>query len=375
MNTDTITPSRPAWRGTMSARERFDAQMHYRPFDRCFNREFGYWQENYETWPGFVANGIKTEGQADFFFSFDPMPVIGGSIWMCPPFEQRVLTETDEVRVLINADGLTAETPRDGHSTIPHYTGSSIITPDDWRQVKEERFQLDRPERRVDVDALLRQHPAHRDYPLGVHCGSMIGKIRDMLTLEGLAYAIHDYPAMLEDMVETTCQLVEGFLDQVLDRFDFDFASGWEDICFRGGPIVSLDFFDNVVVPRYERIGRRLADSGIDIWFTDCDGDVRPLLPGMLRSGMNTLFPFEVHSSGHPGPLLDKYGEQLRILGGFDKFQLAAGPQAIRNYMEGLVPYVERGGFIPFCDHRCPPDVSYDDYLFYLDLKEQLFGM
>ena len=33
------------------------------------------------------------------------------------------------------------------------------------------------------------------------------------------------------------------------------------------------------------------------------------------------------------------------------------------------------GGFIPFCDHRCPPDVKEETYLYYLDLKKELFGL
>ena len=43
--------------------------------------------------------------------------------------------------------------------------------------------------------------------------------------------------------------------------------------------------------------------------------------------------------------------------------------------METLVPLVERGGYIPFCDHRCPPNVDPDDYLYYLDSKQEMFGM
>ena len=61
-------------------------------------------------------------------------------------------------------------------------------------------------------------------------------------------------------------------------------------------------------------------------------------------------------------------------MGGVDKIQLAAGRDAIRKYLDTLVPYVERGGYIPFCDHRCPPNVPPADYLFYLDLKRQMFG-
>lgn len=41
----------------------------------------------------------------------------------------------------------------------------------------------------------------------------------------------------------------------------------------------------------------------------------------------------------------------------------------IKKYMETLVPLVQRGGYIPFCDHRCPQNVKPEDYLYYLDLK------
>lgn len=370
-----ITPCRPKWKGTMTDRERFNNQMHYKPVDRCFNMEFGYWEENFREWPLFVAGGIKSNEEADLFFNFDRIKVISGNIWISPPFPETVVEEKENSKVIMNKEGLLAEVPKDGHDTIPHFIKASIVTPDDWKRCKEERFRRDDPSRKVDIEALKKKHPADRDYPLGVDCGSMIGKIRDLLTFEGLAYACFDYPEMVEDMVETCCLLVEDFLDQVLPHFDFDFASGWEDICFKNGPIVSLPFFRDVIVPRYKRINKKLKAAGIDLWYTDCDGDVRPLLPYFLEGGINCLFPFEVNGCAHPAELLTTYGKELRIMGGVDKMQLRSGPEAIKAYLESLVPLVERGGYIPFCDHRCPPDVKVEDYLYYLDLKESLFGM
>ncbi len=371
----TITPCRPRWKGTMTDRERFNNQMHYRPVDRCFNMEFGYWEENYQQWPIFTENGITNEAEANQFFNFDRIGVVSGVIWMNPPFPHEVVGETETTRIIRNGDGLLAEVPKDGHDTIPHYIKASIVTPDDWKRAKEERFRRDDPARRVDVEALKRAYPPDRDYPLGVHCGSMIGVIRNMLTFEGLAYATYDYPDMVEDMVETACVLVEDYLDQVLGQIDFDYATGWEDICFKNGPIISLSFYERVIGPRYKRIGKKLHEHGIDLWYTDCDGDVRPLLPGFLEAGINCLFPFEVNGCAHPAELLNEYGKDLRIMGGVDKIALGKGPEAIKAYLETLVPLVERGGYIPFCDHRCPPNVKPEDYLYYLDLKEQMFGM
>ena len=370
-----VTPCRDKWASSMTDRERFNKQMHYKPIDRCFNMEFGYWDENYQLWPMFRDNGITSNHEAAQYFNFDTFASMGGPGELHPLFEQKVISETETTRVIINADGLLAEVPKGSHSTIPHYIKSSITTPDDWKRVKDERMNRDDPYRTVDIETLRREYPPGRDYPLGVHCGSMIGKIRDRLTFEGLAYACFDYPDMVEDMVETSCVLVEDFLDQVLGEIDFDFASGWEDICFKNGPIVSLDFFRNVVAPRHKRIGDKLHAAGIDLWYIDCDGDVRPLLPFFLEAGINCLFPYEVNSCTHPAELFAEYGTDLRIMGGVDKMQLGAGRDAIKKYLESLIPCVERGGYIPFCDHRCPPNVDPDDYIYYLDLKEQMWGM
>ena len=363
------------WQGSMSARERFNNQMQFRPVDRCFNMEFGYWDENFEQWPIFVDNGVKNNWEADQFFAFDKMRYTGGNIFMNPVFAQVEIDETDTTTIVLNPDGVHMELPKDGHSTIPHFLKSSIETPEDWKRCKAERFRLDDPIRQIDGKVIKQHHPSTRDYPLGIYCGSLIGKIRDMLTLEGLIYAVHDYPEMVEDMVETCCQLIENMLDQLLPQVDIDFASGWEDISCNSGPLVSMDFFRNVIVPRYKRIGDKLKAAGVDIWYTDCDGDVRPFIPGFLEAGINCLFPFEVNGSGHPAEIFSEYGREIRILGGFDKMQMIKGKEAIKRYMESLVPLVEQGGFIPFCDHRCPPDVTQKDYLYYLELKEEMFGM
>lgn len=362
------------WKSQMTDRERFNNQMHYKPVDRCFNMEFGFWSENYKEWQLFIENGITNDLEAFRFFNFDKIEIIDGNVWMSPLFENKVVSQNEKYKVIINDDGLLAEVPLDGHDTIPHYLKASIVTPDDWKKCKEERFRRVDPKRKVDIETLLSKHPNDRDYPLGINCGSMIGKIRDMLMFEGLAYACYDYPDMVDDMVETCCVLVEDFLDQILPHFDFDYAAGWEDICFKNGPIVSANFFRDIVMPRYKRINKKLKAAGIDIWYTDCDGDVRPILPYMLEGGINCLFPFEVNGCAHPAELFRDYGLELRIMGGVDKIELGKGKKAIKAYLESLKPLVKRGGYIPFCDHLCPPNVKPEDYLYYLNLKEELFG-
>jgi hypothetical protein len=73
----------------MTDRERFNNQMHYKPVDRCFNMEFGYWEENFREWDLFVKNGITNNGEADVFFSFDRTGLRGRQRVDEPAFETR----------------------------------------------------------------------------------------------------------------------------------------------------------------------------------------------------------------------------------------------------------------------------------------------
>src|SRR3972149_9187616 len=117
-----IKPCRQKWKATLTDRQRFNNQMHYKPVDRCFNMEFGYWDENFQQWSIFVENGITNNDQADIFFNFDVIKHLPSSItslvsdvlWMNPPFERKVVKETQTSKIMTDENGLLAEIPKDG---------------------------------------------------------------------------------------------------------------------------------------------------------------------------------------------------------------------------------------------------------------------
>ncbi|MDR2657243.1 MAG: hypothetical protein LBB86_05390, partial [Oscillospiraceae bacterium] len=104
-----ITPIREKWRGTMTDRERFRAQMHYQPFDRTFNMEFGYWDENFEQWKLFTNNGVTNNDEADRLFAFDRIETVGANVWLDPPFEPVEMSRTARTKTVLNSDGLWTE--------------------------------------------------------------------------------------------------------------------------------------------------------------------------------------------------------------------------------------------------------------------------
>jgi uroporphyrinogen decarboxylase len=94
------------------------------------------------------------------------------------------------------------------------------------------------------------------------------------------------------------------------------------------------------------------------------------LIPLFLDAGVDVLWPFERAADMDPVRIRKKFGKSLRMWGGVDKRELAKDRKAIREHLKTLVPLLEEGGFIPTVDHTVPPDVSYDNFCYYMEVKQ-----
>ena len=73
---------------------------------------------------------------------------------------------------------------------------------------------------------------------------------------------------------------------------------------------------------------------------------------------------------GYNGAFLDHGWTQV---GGIDKLVLPLGKEAIdRELYYKISPLLEQGRYIPTIDHTVPPDVSYANWLYYLELTKRL---
>jgi uroporphyrinogen decarboxylase len=149
----------------------------------------------------------------------------------------------------------------------------------------------------------------------------------------------------------------------------------WEDMCYNAGPLLSPADFKRYLVPQYRRITDLAHKHGVDIVWVDCDGKIDALIPPWLDVGVNCMFPVEIGTWGaDPIKYRRQFGKSLLMMGGFDKHILQKSKEAIDSEVERLTPLVEQGGFIPFCDHRVPPDVTLENYVHYLHTARRVWG-
>ncbi len=187
---------------------------------------------------------------------------------------------------------------------------------------------------------------------------------------------LYDDPAWFEEMVETIADCIISTLTRILATgAQFEACGMWEDMAYNAGPLISPRHFRQYLVPHYRRITDLLHKHGVDVIWTDCDGKIEKLIPLWLDAGVNCMFPIEIGTWGaDPVRYRREYGKDLLMMGGFDKHILARTPAEIQAEVTRLTPLVEEGGYIGFCDHRVPPDVSYANYLTYLDAVRREWG-
>ena len=320
----------------MTDRQRFLATMHYQDRDRGPICDFGFWPETIHTWhkqglPDHVGGGHDTT-HTDEFFGMDRYgggP--GAAIGLCPTFKPQVVENRGEQEVFRNKEGVLLL--RDKYSgSIPIHLDHTLKDRESWEKHFKWRLDPDNPDRYPDWDAAKRawddeDHPV----PRTIGGGSLFGWIRNWMGLENVAYLVHDDPGLFEEMVETITTLVVEVHRRCFEHgARFDAAQMWEDMCYNAGPLLGVPEFKQYLVPRYKRITDQLRENGCDLVWLDCDG------------------------------------KDLRMMGGFDKHILATTPAAITAEVERLTPLVEAGGYIPFADHRVPPDVPLANYMHYL---------
>jgi uroporphyrinogen decarboxylase len=251
---------------------------------------------------------------------------------------------------------------------MPRFLHYTFETRAGWEKLKEERLDYKSEGRVGDVKKAV--DDAHSSgMPILIHCGSLYGWLRDWMGLENLSIALMTERGWVEEMMEHLTEMTIFLIEKALPGTDVDVAWWWEDMCYNHGPLLAPALFDELMIPRYKRITAALKKFGLDVNVLDCDGRIYDLVPGWLEAGINCMFPIEAAHTD-PWRLREEYGQRVLLLGGVNKLALIAGRESIDREIERLHPLVERGGYIPCLDHRVPPDVSLENYLYYLEKKK-----
>jgi len=360
-------------------RERALNILSYKPADRMPAVHFGYWNELLYEWaeqgkiPRRIAeqwgdgNGADAELDTLLGWDFNWFSCYGAHMRLNPCFAHEVIEELpDGSRRIRNGDGLI-EKIKPGRTSIPSEDDYTLKDRAAFEELYLPKMQFS-PDR-VDLDFYRRFNEAqHRDRPLGLAVGSVLGDIRSMVSVKGLSYLMYDEDEeLLADVVDAYADMQYECVRAILETgAKFDFAHYWEDICFKNGPLLSPAKFEELCAKHYKKRNDLCKKYGIEIISLDCDGVTEKLLPIWFENGVNTMFPIEVGVWGDQFEAARKrYGRGMLGVGGMNKIALREDRAAVDAEIERLKHLVALGGYIPCPDHRLMPGTKFELVQYY----------
>jgi uroporphyrinogen decarboxylase len=354
--------------GQMNDLERFRATMEYQARDRAPFQQFPWptWPETEERWAREGGYDPKTTD-----FGLDHWVVEYSWFMPTPPFEREVLSEDAGYVTYVDPQGIVVrEFKHNPLSSMPQFVRFPVETRQDFRKFWRERMQPDLTLRiGPDWRERLRRH-RNRDYVFVViadRWGGFFGPPRNLVGLEGLCALFYDDPAFVEEMLEAHADFLIGMLSRILEETDIDVFGFWEDMCYNSGPLLSPALARKFMLPQYRRVVDFGRSRGVKYFGLDSDGRVDLLIPVWMDAGIDILYPFEVQAGQDVWQVRRKFGRQLRIWGGVDKRALIQGRAAIDAEIERRKPLIDDGGYVPTLDHSAPPDISYDNYCYFME--------
>ena len=365
----------------MTNRERAMNILHYKDADRLPAVHFGYWIEVLREWaeqgkiPAELAeknvDGSENDRKLDELigWDFNWYTTVGSSNGLRPGFERKVLEVLpDGTQRVQNRHGLI-EKVKPGVNSIPSEDDYLLKDREAFETLYKPKMQYT-PER-VNLEYYKNFNETRDpDRPIGLCLGSVLGQIRDMVSVVGMSYLVYDEDEELfADIVDTYAEMQYKCVEAILETgAKFDFAHYWEDVCFKNGPLISPEIFNELTAKHYKKRNDLCNKYGIDIISLDCDGVTDKLLPTWFENGVNTMFPIEIGVWGDQFEAArNKFGKEMRGVGGMNKVVFREDKAAVDKEIERMKRLASMGGFIPCPDHRIMPGSKFELVQYYAE--------
>ncbi len=168
-----------------------------------------------------------------------------------------------------------------------------------------------------------------------------IGIFATMLSLgtENFCLALYDNRPFIETVLDRYCDWTAVIAERVC-QLGFDVFASTDDMAFNTAPFFSPKVFHDLVLPRYQRVAKKITLP----WIIHSDGNVLPFLDDLLSVGIVGLHPNEKGAMDIRA-VKRAYGDRLCLLGNVDLNLLGMGsPEAVDREVRELIRDVGPGG-------------------------------
>ncbi|MDR1892487.1 MAG: hypothetical protein LBQ48_05725 [Oscillospiraceae bacterium] len=339
----------------MTTFERITRMYEHREADRVPILDYP-WRGTLSRWK---REGMPADADWRDFFGADKIETIDADI--SPRYECKVIEETERYSIHTTPWGVTLKSFKEEDST-PEFLDFKVNTPETWERAKA-RMTAD--PNRVDWNYLKENHAKWRAEGRWISAGFWFGfdvTHAWMAGTETILVALIEEPEWVRDMFSVYLEQCMAHFDMIWDAgYTFDEIFWPDDMGYKGTPFFSNATYRELLQPFHKKAVEWAHQKGIRARLHSC-GDIMPLIPDILDTGIDALNPLEIKAGMDPLTLKKQYGDKLVLHGGVNAV-LWDDKEAIVAEIERLVPQLkENGGYIFVSDHSIPNSVSLENF-------------
>jgi hypothetical protein len=201
------------------------------------------------------------------------------------------------------------------------------------------------------------------------------GGIRELMGPEAASTVLYDDPGLAREIIAWQDWKRETYLLPLVERLRPEILQLDEDLCYRGGMLISPAHFREFCADSYRRVSAAARDCGVAMVAADSDGNVMEFVPLIAACGVNALFPSEA-KPGNDLPALRRRFPGFVLMGWLEKEVLNEGNEAaIGPEISAKVPGLLRDGrYLPNADHGIQPFVTFPNLCRFMTLLHSLTG-
>lgn len=350
----------------MTHRERVLAALHRKPVDLLPHGD-GLWGETHAK---YLAQKKISEGE-DMIRHFDMSWRSSG--WLNSTadidFVDTTVEETEETVLKLNGNGAKLRWWKNKSGT-PEHVDFAVQERSAWEKlIKPHLVKFDR--RRVPFEWYRNEKKVAADEKRAFFWAGVapFEQIHPVCGHEYMLLGMAMDPDWVKDMAMTFADMTIMCLETLFaEEGTPDAMWFYEDMGFKERPFMSPAMYEELIMPAHKKLFDFSHSKGLKVVVHSC-GFVEPLVPGLVRAGMDCLQAMEVKAGMDMPRLAKQFGNKISFCGNIDIRILATNDRKLidEELNRKIIPVLKMGsGFILHTDHSIPPEVEHDtlEYFF-----------
>ncbi len=293
------------------------------------------------------------------YFDLDKIESISADI--SPRYEHKIIEKTDRYTIETTPWGVTLKNFNEEDST-PEFIDFTVVTEEKWQEAKS---RMKPSADRVNWDYLKENYPKWKAEGRWIEAGFWFGfdvTHSWMVGTETLLIALIEQPEWAMDMFNTYLDMSIAQFDMIWDAgYHFDSIKWYDDMGYKGTPFFSNKMYRELLQPVHKRAVDWAHNKGIYAHLHSC-GDIMPLMPDVVATGIDALNPIEIKAGMDIKKLKDDYGKKLVLHGGINAVLWDQHDEILKALDESLPILTRDGGYIFASDHSIPNSVSLNNF-------------